>query len=564
MRRLGRLLAVVLVIAALQPLFAGYAFAGTKVVRDKVEPALAAAARSDPTATFHVVVTAVADADANGTGRAADAVRKVKGRTTHALGIVGGASAVLTGAALLALANDKDVASIVEDRSFRATFDPVTGAAAEGAAGLREIGAPAVWSTYGLTGRGVTVAVVDSGVASHPDLGSRIVAAIDFTAPTPTVSKVPLGDPGGHGTHVAGLIAGDGTSSAGVYAGVAPNANIVDVRVIGADGSTTLSTVLMGLQWILRNRTTYNIRVVNLSFGATARLSYVNDLLATAAEVLTFAGVSVVVAAGNGGPGAGTITTPGTDPFVITVGALDDAGTVLTTDDAIPAFSSQGPTAFDGIAKPDVVAPGRRMVSLRAAGSTLDTLYPDRRVSTSALAAPAYFVLSGTSMSAPVVAGVVALLLERDPTLTPGQIKFRLTSTATPLAFATAFSGGAGLVSASAAVASLDRSRGRSAFRITNAFANEAYTPLYGQTLVWRDLSYNGGVDSHGRPWSAVTWGDITWDDITWENLSWESFSWLDITWESLAANSITWESVDTLNVGSLSSGSGGGWELVD
>ena len=563
-RRSGRFLAALMVVAALQPLWSGVAVAGNKQVRAKVEPSLAAAARSDPNRDFAVVVTAVADPKNNGPRRAADSVQKVKGHPTHALGIVGGASATLSGAALLALANDKDVASIVADRSFSISFDPVAGAAAEGAAGLKEIGATVAWAQYGLTGNGVTVAVVDSGVAAHPDLGSRLLAAIDFTSATPTVSTSPLGDPGGHGTHVAGLIAGDGTSSGGLYAGVAPKADLVDVRVIGADGSTTLSIVLRGLEWILQNRRSYNIRVVNMSFGAAARLSYTDDLLATAAEVLTFAGLVVVVAAGNSGPGPATITTPAIDPFVITVGALDDAGTPSLLDDSIASFSSRGPTPVDGIAKPDLVAPGRKMVSLRAAGSTLDTLFPLRRVGTDPLADPAYFVLSGTSMATPVVAGVVALLLERDPSLTPAQVKYRLVSTTTPLAFANAFSAGSGMVNVPAAIASLDRGRGRSAFRITNAFANESFTPLFGQTLVWRDTTFNGGVDSHGRPWAAMNWGDITWDDITWENLSWESFAWLDITWETLTATTITWESVDGLSVGSLSSGGLGGWELVD
>jgi serine protease AprX len=167
-------------------------------------------------------------------------------------------------------------------------------------------------------------------------------------------------------------------------------------------------------------------------------------------------------------------------------------------------------------------------------------------------------------MAAPVVAGVVALLLERDPTLTPGQIKYRLTSTATPLAFATTSSAGAGLVNALAAASSLDRSKGRTAFRITNAFANEAFRPLFGQSLVWRDLSFNGGVDSGGRPWSAVDWNNVVWNDITWDNLAWEAFSWLDITWDTLTAATVTWESVDGLSVGSLSSGTAGGWDLVN
>ena len=561
--RFGRLATVVLAFATVQPLWAGVASAGSRQVRDKVDPVLATAARANPEAQFRVVVTAAPDLKPNGAGKAADEVRKANGRPTHALGIVGGASATVSGAALLKLANDKDVAAIVEDRSFGVSFDPVLGAATASTAGIVEVGAPTVWSQYGLTGAGVTVAVVDSGVAAHPDLGSRLVAAIDFTSPAPVVSPVPLGDPGGHGTHVAGLIAGDGSASRGSYTGVAPGANVVDVRVIRADGTTDLSTVLRGLQWVLQNRHAYGIRVVNMSFGAVARTSYTQDVLATAAEVLTFAGIVVVVAAGNAGPASGTIATPAIDPYVVSIGALDDAGTVTTADDSLAAFSSRGPT-IDGIAKPDVVAPGRKMVSLRAPGSTLDLRYPERRIATDPLLDPSYFMLSGTSMAAPVVAGVAALLLQRDPTLTPGQIKYRLVASALRLPFGVTNETGAGMVNVAAAVASLDHSRGRTAFRITNAFANASFALLNGQPLVWNDLTYHGGVDSKGRSWGAVGWGDITWDDITWENLSWESFQWLDITWETLTASAIGWDSVDGLSVGSLSSGAAGGWELVN
>src|SRR3990167_3899871 len=219
-------------------------------------------------------------------------------------------------------------------------------------------------------GRGIGVAVVDSGVAAHPDLGDRIVAAIDFTQAAPTVSASPLGDPGGHGTHVAGLVAGDGASSGGAITGVAPGANIIDVRVIDANGSSNTSVVLRGLQWILRNKSTYNVKVVNLSLGAPVTKSYKLDPLATAVEVLTFAGVTILVSAGNSGSAGGTITSPANDPFVISVGAIDDAQTAATIDDTIASFSSRGRTAYDSLTKPDVSAPGRRMVSLRSPGST--------------------------------------------------------------------------------------------------------------------------------------------------------------------------------------------------
>ena len=304
--------------------------------------------------------------------------------------------------------------------------------------GILEVDAPRAWSQLGLTGRGVGVAVVDSGVYPHPDLAGRIVAAIDFTSAAPTVSNIPLNDLGGHGTHVAGLIAGDGTRSGGLYTGVAPNANIIDVRVIDGHGGSNVSIILRGLQWILANRATYNIKVVNMSLGATPTGSYKSDLMATAAEILNFAGVAVVVSAGNTGPLAGTITTPGTDPYVITVGALDDNGTSLRTDDLMATFSSRGRTPFENLAKPDLVAPGRKMVSLRAPGSELDALFPDRQVTVLGSLSADYYRLSGTSMAAPVVAGTIALMFERNPNLSTAQVKNRLKSTATPLSFGTA------------------------------------------------------------------------------------------------------------------------------
>ena len=193
----------------------------------------------------------------------------------------------------------------------------------------------------------VGVAILDSGIAPHPDLAGRIVAAVDFTSGAGG-ALVPPADPGGHGTHVAGIVAGDGTASGGAYAGVAPGANLIDVRVIGASGSTNVSTLIAGMQWVLAHRADYNIRVVNLSAGGPSTTSYRDDPLAAAAEVLVFAGITVVVSAGNEGPQARTITSPGSDPYVITVGGIDDNGTATTADDALASWSSRGVTPIDG------------------------------------------------------------------------------------------------------------------------------------------------------------------------------------------------------------------------
>ena len=536
----------------------------------KISPPLLALAAAKPKNDFSVIVRASSKRN-NGhhAERAAAAVKRANGKVGRDLSIVGGASARLSGAAVLALADDPDVAYVGLDEVVTATFDPLDGAALASSPGIVEVGAPEVWRQLGVTGRGIGVAILDSGIAPHPDLAGRIVAAVDFTGGNTTADLVPPADPGGHGTHVAGLVAGDGAASGGAYTGVAPGASLIDVRVIGASGSTNVSTLIAGMQWVLAHRADYNIRVVNLSAGGPATTSYRDDPLAIAAEVLVFSGITVVVSAGNEGPHERTITSPGTDPYVITVGGIDDSGTATTADDALASWSSRGVTPIDGLAKPDVVAPGRKVVSLRSLGSTLDQELPDRLVAGLDPLVPAYFRLSGTSMAAPVVTGVVALMLEHSPALTPGQVKARLKTTATVLPYGSAETTGSGMVSAVAAVASSDQSAGAASDQTASAtapsdqtagaaaapdpvsggFAGELYRLLYGQPLTWRRLAFNGGVDSNGVPWSEVTWSNVVWDAVTWQNLNWGSFNWSavnwqDISWEDISWEGITWEDI--------------------
>ena len=529
--------------------------AGAKTHADaKISASLLALAQSKPKDDFAVIVrAAVKQNNGHHAERAAAAVQRAQGKVGRGLSIVGGASAILTGAEVLALANDPDVAYISADEVVTATFDPVDGAALASSPGILEVGAPAAWRQLGVTGKGIGVAILDSGIAPHPDLAGRIVASVDFTTGSGTVLVAPA-DPGGHGTHVAGLVAGDGTASGGAYAGVAPGANLIDVRVIAASGSTHVSTLIAGMQWVLAHRNDYNIRVVNLSAGGPTTTSYRDDPLATAAEMLVFAGITVVVSAGNEGPAVRTITSPGNDPYVITVGGIDDSGTATTADDALASWSSRGVTSVDGLAKPDLVAPGRRIVSLRSPGSTLDLELPDRLVAGLDPLAPAYFRLSGTSMAAPVVAGVVALMLERSPALTPGQVKNRLKSSATALSYGSPETTGSGMVSAVAAVAASDQSAGAAADPVSAGFASEMYAQVYGQPLSWCDLAFNGGVDSNGVPWSGVTWSNVVWDAVTWQNVNWASFNWSAVNWQDIAWEDIAWEGITWEDVA---------WELV-
>ena len=332
--------------------------------------------------------------------------------------------------------------------------------------------------------------------------------------------------------------------SRGAFSGMAPRASIVSVRVIDALGTTTLSRVLFGMQWIISHRAAYNIRVLNVSFGAPAQSGYQGDLLAAAAETLNFAGILVVAAAGNGGSAARTIITPATDPYVLTVSAIDDHGSNSFSDYSVTHWSSRGPTAFDGLAKPDVVAPGSQVVSLRVPGSTLDALLPDQRVVAGNGLVAAYFTLSGTSMASAMVAGAAALLLERYPSMTTAQLRHQLKVTARPLAGYTVFDQGAGLIDVLAAAARVPTAAPPRNLPVSDTFAQLAKPYLKGQPFHWINLGFNGGVDSKGRRWADVTWDNISWDGITWQNLNWEAFTWQGITWQGITWQGITWQGV--------------------
>jgi serine protease AprX len=293
---------------------------------------------------------------------------------------------------------------------------------------VRAVKADQVWneSPYA-QGQGIGVAILDSGVDTAPDLTnswgqSRVIGQL---AVNDGPNQTPL-DQFGHGTLVAGIIGGNGNSSNRKHVGIAPKVNLINVKVLDDRnmGAGRASNIVAGMQWILNNKARYNIRVVNISLNYTQPQSYHVDPLCAAAEILWFNGIVVVVSAGNRGNGA--LYPPANDPFVITVGATDDMGTPSINDDTMAAFSAFGLTV-DGISKPDLVAPGRNIVSLNVANSSLATMRPAHIVSGSS---DKYFRMSGTSVSAPIVAGAIALLLQREPTLTPDQVKYRLKWTA--------------------------------------------------------------------------------------------------------------------------------------
>jgi len=304
-------------------------------------------------------------------------------------------------------------------------------------------------SIPGVNGQGIGVAIVDSGIAPHSALAKKVVASVSFVS-----GDASEADDFGHGTHVAGIIAGAASPALGVTSlyngGIAPGAQLINIRVLGSDGSGLTSDVIAGIDWAIAHRADYNIRVINLSLGHSVAEPCATDPLCEAVGRAYAAGIVVVAAAGNNGmtPDGhtilGGITSPGNSPVAITVGAVNTWGTAKRSDDTIATYSSRGPTEYDFTMKPDVAAPGNRIVSLEAAGSYLSSHYPSlHRAGTGG---NAYMQLSGTSMAAPMVSGAVALLLQGTPGLSPAQVKLALQMGATYMSDAGLVGAGAGNV----------------------------------------------------------------------------------------------------------------------
>jgi serine protease AprX len=363
-------------------------------------------------------------------------VTNLGGSILGQLPLINGVVALLDGPGIVSLSNQSNVVYISPDRPLIPLDVNANGA----------INAQfAAQSNY--TGAGIGVALIDSGVNNHVDLYTGIL-------PLPRVvsnqSFLPgnsnTADQYGHGTHIAGLIAGDGLASTGplftqTFKGVAPGAKIVNLRVLDANGAGTDSEVIAAINQAISMKSTYNIRVMNLSLGRAVFESYQQDPLCQAVEQAWKSGIVVVVAAGNDGrylptQGYGTITAPGNDPYVITVGAMKPMGTPSRTDDLIASYSSKGPTVIDHIVKPDIVAPGNLLISTETPNTTLYTTDTTNQIPYSSYmtlgsSSPSqyYYTLSGTSMATGVVSGAVADLLQAQPRLTPDQVKARLMKT---------------------------------------------------------------------------------------------------------------------------------------
>jgi len=519
--------------------------------------------------------------------RTAADVRAITGRggvPGKKLGVLNAHVAAVPNRMLSALASDPRVARISVDRPAFATMER-TGAAT-GAAAARE--------AFGLTGAGVGVAVIDSGVTGWLDdlymeavdgslygtYAPRVVHFRDFVNGSfidGVVDGASYGDypydDYGHGTHVSGIIAGNGYSSGGARSGVAPKANIVGLKVLDSNGAGYISDVIAALDYAIAVKDRFNIRVINLSVGAGVYESYETDPLAQAARRAVDAGIVVVAAAGNfGATGSGAaqyggVTSPGNAPWVLTVGAVSHRGTVQRSDDLVAPFSSRGPSWIDFSAKPDLVAPGVGIESLAEPYTTLAIRYADYLLPGTDpwLWYKPYLSLSGTSMAAPVVTGTIALMFEANPHLTPNAVKAILQYTAQVRAGEDFLTQGSGMLNASGAI------RMARFWAHPQAGLGDAADTIAGevvpwsQHLIWGNYRIAGGVPLPGsNAWAqGLTWGarhtsaggQIVWgvealnDNIVWsmhdDNIVWGYNDGDNIVWSM--DDNIVWSMDDNI-----------------
>jgi serine protease AprX len=479
----------------------------TEITSLRIQPILAYMAAEDPAQIVHVIVQKTAESQ----GQEVEAqVVALGGTVTTDLHIINAFAAEMSLQAAMQVARSRHVHWVSLDAPTLSTactqcIDTKNLANAY----IRAIGADKVWNKAPyLQGKAIGVAVVDSGVNPNGDLYTnmgvnRQVADVRFNS---DYNQSPY-DGYGHGTHVSGIIGGDGSESGGKYIGVAPMVNIVNVKVSNDDGSARLNDVVAGLQWILENKNTYNIRVVNISLNSSVAESYHTSPLDAAVEILWFNKIVVVASAGNKGNGA--IYPPANDPFIITVGATDDKGTNSISDDVMASFSAYGPTS-DGVMKPDLVAPGTNIIAhLVNQNMGLANAHPANKVGTQ------YFRMSGTSMSAPMVSAAVALLLQDEPNLTPDQVKYRLMATANK-----SWSG------------------------YNAAKSGAGYLDIYAAVSGTTTKSANTGIKASqllSTGSAPITWNSVGWNSVGWNSVGWNSVGWNSVGWNSVGWNSDYW-----------------------
>jgi hypothetical protein len=395
----------------------------------------------------------------------------------------------------------------------------------------------------GWTGDGIDVALIDSGVAPVPGIDVQVVNGPDLSFDS-QASNLTQVDTYGHGTHMAGLIAGrDAWIPPGkedeeydhAFVGAAPGARIVSIKVASSDGATDVSQVIAAIDWVVQHRNSegLNIRVLNLSFGTDGTQDYTLDPLAYAAEVAWLHGIVVVVAAGNSGFGTPQLNNPAYDPYVIAVGGDDTRGTDDPKDDVIPSWQTRG----NAIRHPDLVAPGKSIISLRDPGSVVDDANPNARIGTSR-----FIRGSGSSQAAAIVSGAVATLLDQHPELTPDQVKALLMQTSVPLPNADPVAQGAGLIN-------MHRAREAKVSTVADAVQTWPRSTGLGSlqlargTVVTEDegVILDGERTIFGDTWDAGTWAASSWDGTTWSGGEWNARTWSGDCWCGSSWSARTW-----------------------
>ena len=501
-----KFLAVLAVLAALTPVESTHVAAFTDA-SSKLDAVLNARANL-PTGQSRVIIRSAAGVPLPRIAALAQFTGAQLGRS---LAGVNGYVAVVPNARLRALASNPLVARISLDREIVGVNER-TGAT---------VGAAAIREQLGYDGAGIGIAIVDSGITAwHDDLtdaslSQRVVEFADFVAGAEAAY-----DDYGHGTHVAGILGGNGLDSDGARTGVAPGAHIIALKVLDATGRGYVSDVIAAIDHAIGRQAALNIRIINLSVATGVYESYTTDPLTLAAKRAVAAGITVVAAAGNNGRTQsgltqyGGITSPANAPWVLTVGASSHMGTTARADDTIAQFTSRGPTAIDRHAKPDLVAPGVGIESLSNPGSTLYTSSSSALLAgTRPTAYLPYLSMSGTSMAAPVVSGTIALMLQANPGLTPNAIKAILQYTAEVRPVYDPLTEGAGFLNTSGAV---------ELARHLAAPSSVPYPSMqgWGARLIWGNYLISGGrLTADGTAWGLdVTWGDQTASgrDVTW------------------------------------------------
>ena len=535
----GRRTSVAVATFALALVFAAVAAAGTGNessggVKAFVEASLLSSAEQSPGQSFDVIV------EGSKRGNSSGLYKKLVGDSAFAgtaaqiqqqFSSIDGLHASLTGKQILSLANRSYVTAIVANE----------GATASATGGLPAMnpqlwpwvaGVPLDW--VGSKNLSLpTIAIVDSGIDTTRvgDFANRVLGQVNLASLTPNSP----GDGYGHGTFVAGIAAGQGTG----HVGVSPRSNLVSLDVMNDQGEATVADIINACDWILANKSAYNIKVANFSLHAVNQASVLFDPLDQAVEKLWLNGVTVVAAAGNyaaNGQESGVPYAPGNDPFVITVGAADTNNTLATGDDFVAPFSAWGYTG-DGFMKPDISAPGRYIIGPVSPGAALYTLRPGDVVS------PGYMQLSGTSFSAPMVAGAAAELIAQHPGWTPDQVKGALMVSADPTPAAAAGSLGVGeldVAHARKVAAPPNPNAGLDQYLTTDGNGNRIFNAVAWQTAALTNLAWDSAAWSDAA-WSSAAWSSAAWSSAAWASAAWASAAWGTAAWSSAAWSSAAW-----------------------